>query len=241
VNPLVSSFLAGILRQLLFGVGVWFVTKGYFTESEMANYMAAFIAFLISVGGMLWTKYSERLKFLTAAGASVPMSEATIEQKVKEGAAPSALTPKNVTPQTIVTLLLAIGLATSLTACASANRGMANAEDRIHDAIAAIDDRVRAECPPPADLKHVLAEVCQEARKEVEAVRETGQAFNEAVTERKISSLGPLITAAGRLQTASVKGFNALMQTELARQIRQIIEAAATLSTQVPATSGGRQ
>jgi hypothetical protein len=237
INPLVASFLGALIRKALLFVSGYLVAQGLFTGSEMTTYVEAATVALV---GLIWTgivKYKDRLKFLTAAGSSVPMSETTIEQKVKAGDAPPVSTPKSVTPQTLVTFLLALGLAANLTACATANTALANADDRLHDAIASIDDKVRAECPTPTNTTHVLAEVCQEARKEVDAANTAYQAFNTAAYERKLAGLAPLIDAVGKLKEASLKGFSAAMQTELARLIQQIAQVIAGLSGPKGATS----
>ncbi|MGH2400746.1 MAG: hypothetical protein ACRDF6_12975, partial [bacterium] len=128
-----------------------------------------------------------------------------------------------VTPTSFILVAL-LGGTLSLSACASSNALLANADDRIHDGIAAVDDRVRQECPAPTEVKHLLAEVCQEARKEVDAANTAYQGFNVAASERKLAGLAPLIEAVGRLKEASVKGFSATMQTELARLIKQIAD-----------------
>lgn len=195
MNPLLASFLAGLLRQALAGVAVYFVAHGYFTESEIANYVSAAIAAIISVAWMAWVKYGERLKFLTAAGSSVPMSEATIEQKVKDGAAPPVSTPKTVTPQTLVTLVLAVGLSFSITACASARGPLVTADRTIHASLAAVQDTANTLC----DAHVIQPEPCKQFSGDLVMALQAGDDFNRAVRAERVGNLAQLLQAIGKL------------------------------------------
>lgn len=109
MSPLLASFLASILRHALTGASVYFVTHGYFSQGDAANYVAAFITFLLGLGWSLWQKYGSRIAFLTALQLPAGSSEEQVTAKIQSGqGAP------------LVPLVLAIVLASlSMTACAS--------------------------------------------------------------------------------------------------------------------------
>ncbi len=58
MSPVLYAFLGSILRHLLVGASVYFVSHGYFTQAESLNYVAAFITFALGFGWSLWQKYA---------------------------------------------------------------------------------------------------------------------------------------------------------------------------------------
>jgi hypothetical protein len=98
MNPLIAGFLTRLF-QLALAVGAgWFVRKGWFTDAEMSGYVTAGVAGLVALTWALWEKYKDRLKFMTAAASTRPVSETEVEQMVKAGQAPPTTLDKSRVP-----------------------------------------------------------------------------------------------------------------------------------------------
>ena len=79
MNPLLAKALGSILRQLLTGVGAYFVSKGFWTESDLTEYVGGIVAVLLSVGWSLYQKYIERGEFVKALQAPAGTPEDTVK------------------------------------------------------------------------------------------------------------------------------------------------------------------
>ena len=102
MNPMVRDLLVSVFRYLLGYVGVWMVAKGIITADQSAAYINEFSVGLamavIALGLGLWARFKSRQKLVTAL--SMPAtSENVVKQEVKDGNAPSVLTPSKQIPQ----------------------------------------------------------------------------------------------------------------------------------------------
>jgi hypothetical protein len=107
MNPLVQAALGSILRAVLAGLAGWFVNRGIWTADAANEYLTAAALAILTLGWALWTKYKDRIKFLTALEAPVGTSEAKVDKKVSEGLGAKLLL-----------LFLVVALTVSTTACA---------------------------------------------------------------------------------------------------------------------------
>lgn len=95
MNPLLSQFLGAILRWALTFAGAWFVQKGIITPDQSELFIGGAITALLSLAWVLWLKYKDRLKLVTALDSRAGTTEREVERIVKAGHAPSALTDKD--------------------------------------------------------------------------------------------------------------------------------------------------
>lgn len=98
MNPMVAQFLTAILRWALQGVFVFLVTKGILTEDQGAQMMLGFIGSLLTLSWVLWSRYKDRLKFLTGLASNAGTTEKEVEADVKKGVAPSVTLQKDEAP-----------------------------------------------------------------------------------------------------------------------------------------------
>ena len=96
--PFLKDSLGSIIRALIAGPLAWFVTQGFFSESEAEQYGAAAAAFIIAAGWGIWQKYKSRQKLVTALASTKPTTEEAVMAKVADGRAPSVSTPVTVVP-----------------------------------------------------------------------------------------------------------------------------------------------
>jgi hypothetical protein len=99
MNPMLQKALMAVLEWALTGLAMWFVQHGIWSKPDAEQYVTAAALSLLTLGWMLWTRYKDRLKFLVAASSHQRVSEAEVEQTIKDGLpVPSVTTPKNVVP-----------------------------------------------------------------------------------------------------------------------------------------------
>jgi hypothetical protein len=152
VNPLLASFIGGLLRQALVGVSGYLVARGIFTQDEMTNYVSAFVAFAIGFGWMLWVKYRDRIKLLSALTLDTPATEAQLETAMAStpSAVPSSTTPKDVKPsstvaQKLMAVLLVVGV--SVGAGCAKNRPDLTPELQVTVRATQVNEGMRAALP----------------------------------------------------------------------------------------------
>lgn len=99
MNPLLKSFLESILKKALTSAAAVLVAWGWIAQDDSEKYVLGLIAYLLSVGWSAWTDYKDRLKLMVAQALPGGVTEKTVEQVVRSGAAPSSLTHKDDVPQ----------------------------------------------------------------------------------------------------------------------------------------------
>lgn len=87
-------------------------------------------------------------------------------------------------------------LALLVSSCAARSGPLVLAEDAVHDALARVDDGVRATCTTAA-----LEVPCRDVRTVLLPTLEAGQAFNRCVASQRVGCIAPLIETGGRLTT----------------------------------------
>lgn len=98
MNPLVSEGLKAILRWALTVAGTWFIAKGVLTPEQSDAIIAGAATVILSLAWVLWQKYRDRLKLVTALSVPDAITERQVEARVKIGEAPSTTTPKDTIP-----------------------------------------------------------------------------------------------------------------------------------------------
>lgn len=106
MNPLLQSALGSILRALLAGLAGWFVQRGVWTQDAANEYLTAGVLFILTILWAVWTRYKDRLKFLTALDAPAGIPEEHVTEKIKLGMGAK-----------LTTLVLAVTVAVLTTAC----------------------------------------------------------------------------------------------------------------------------
>lgn len=98
MNPMLREFLGAVLRWSLQGIFTSMVTKGILTPEQGEYMLIGLVGSLCTLFWILWVKYSQRLKILTALAAPKGTTERTLEQKIRIGDVPSVKTPKTESP-----------------------------------------------------------------------------------------------------------------------------------------------
>lgn len=83
--PLLAAAIGSILRKLLTSAAAFLVAKGYWSESEAGDYVAAFVLFVLSFAWSLWKNYKERIKFLIGLYSNFGTTEADVNRLAKTG------------------------------------------------------------------------------------------------------------------------------------------------------------
>ena len=113
MNPLLVSALGSLVRWVLaFGAG-WLVNRGVWTEAAASEYLAAGSLAVVAIAWSVWQKYRSRIKFLTALEAPAGTDEEMVDVKISRGTGAT------------LAVLLALGLAVSVAACADKTRAIA--------------------------------------------------------------------------------------------------------------------
>ncbi|HXG71341.1 MAG TPA: hypothetical protein VNJ04_12115 [Gemmatimonadaceae bacterium] len=99
MNPLVSQFISAVLRWALQGAFAYLIAKGVLTEEQGSIMLVGLVGSLVTLAWMLWTKYKDRLKFVTALAAPIGSTERQVEASVKAGDYPSITTHKDEVPR----------------------------------------------------------------------------------------------------------------------------------------------
>ncbi len=95
MNPFYVALVKSAIRSIMLVVGGYLGVTA--TDSQIAEVASA----VMVIGGFLWSaydKYRTEQKRLTAQSSRVPMTTQEVETAVKEGVAPSVLTPKDAIP-----------------------------------------------------------------------------------------------------------------------------------------------
>jgi hypothetical protein len=95
MNPLLAQFLGAIIRWALTFAGAWFVSKGIITPEQSNEMIGGAIVALLSLAWVLWLKYADRLKLVTALSAPAGATEREIEKRVAAGDSPSVTLDKD--------------------------------------------------------------------------------------------------------------------------------------------------
>lgn len=98
MNPLYTSMLMGFLRWALQGAFVWMAARGIIRPDQTELVVAGIAGALGTLGWVLWTKFRDRQKLLTAAAKPAGTSERTVEAAVAEGKAPPVTLDKDARP-----------------------------------------------------------------------------------------------------------------------------------------------
>jgi hypothetical protein len=98
MNPLITSLLMGFVRWALQGVFVWMTARNIMQPDQTEMVVAGIAGALSTLGWVLWVKYRDRQKLLTAAAKHAGVSERTVEAAVAAGAAPPAGLDKDASP-----------------------------------------------------------------------------------------------------------------------------------------------
>jgi hypothetical protein len=98
MNPLVQSLLMGFLRWALQGAFVWMTARGIMQPDQAELIVAGIAGALCTLGWILWVKFRDRQKLLTAAAKHAGVSERTVEAAVAAGVAPPASLDKDASP-----------------------------------------------------------------------------------------------------------------------------------------------
>ncbi len=89
--PLLQSFLASVARHSLSGAAVYFVTHGYFPQSDAENYVAGFTLAVIALGWSFYQKY--------ASAAALDLEQA-VTAYLKRSPVASSATPSGAAQST---------------------------------------------------------------------------------------------------------------------------------------------
>ena len=122
----------------------------------------------------------------------------------------------------LVCVIACASVVVTVSGCASAQGRVVMTEDAVHDAIAKVDDSLRTFCTAPANAEQYKVP-CQDARKLLLPVIDSGIAFNRAVADQKFSGFSNVVTTISALVEALKKlpsSATASMITELARAIQ---------------------
>jgi hypothetical protein len=98
MNPLVQSLLMGFLRWALQGAFVWMTARGIMQPDQAELIVVGLAGALSTLAWVLWVKFRERQKLLTAAAKPAGTSERTVEAAVAEGKAPPVTLDKDARP-----------------------------------------------------------------------------------------------------------------------------------------------
>jgi hypothetical protein len=95
MNPLLAQFLGAILRWALTFAGAWFVKTGIITPDQSELFIGGAITALLSLAWVLWLKYADRLKLVTALDAERGTTEREVERRVAAGDSPPVTLDKD--------------------------------------------------------------------------------------------------------------------------------------------------
>ncbi len=99
MNPLLAAALGSIIRWALTFAAGFFVEHGIWTSTEATTYVAGAVMAVLTLMWMLWVRYRDRLKFLTALTMSPGATENEVKAHIASGGAtPSISTPKDTIP-----------------------------------------------------------------------------------------------------------------------------------------------
>jgi hypothetical protein len=195
-----SASLGALVRYVLFGIGTFMVSKGYWDQTVADTFvdgaLAQILSWLLMIGPIVWMVVVKYLDKITLFNSLLTPSVIT-EEAAKAMPTPSVAEMNHVRGAGgtgVGALLLALVLAGGVTACAKVNPALVATEDSVHDAIAKVDDGVRAECADPA-----LAAPCADVRPLVLELVVAGKAFNRSVADQNVAGLTDVVVAAGRL------------------------------------------
>ncbi len=83
MNPMVSAWLGAALRALLGPALTWIALRIGMDEGDATVATLALTGVLLNVAWVLWVKYRDRLKFLTALESSPNTPEAVVQAMTK--------------------------------------------------------------------------------------------------------------------------------------------------------------
>jgi hypothetical protein len=86
----------GFLRWALNGVFVWMIARNIIQPDQTEQIVVGLAGALAMLAWIVWTKIRERRKLVTAMALPSGATEASVEQTVKAGLAPSVSTPRDV-------------------------------------------------------------------------------------------------------------------------------------------------
>jgi hypothetical protein len=88
----------GFLRWALQGAFVWMTARGIMQPDQAELIVVGLAGALSTLAWVLWVKFRERQKLLTAAAKPAGTSERTVEAAVAEGKAPPVTLDKDARP-----------------------------------------------------------------------------------------------------------------------------------------------
>jgi hypothetical protein len=99
MNPLFVAAVYQIIFAGLMFVAGFLVRWGVWSQEDAVKYMGGLALGLIGLGGMLWNKYKDRIKIVTALSSEKPMTENQLESQIAGGETAPANTPKHEVPE----------------------------------------------------------------------------------------------------------------------------------------------
>lgn len=81
MNPILSAAIGSILRWIFAFATGWLVQRGVWTPEDASTYLGAAVLAVLGLGWSLWSKYHDRIKFLTALDAPAGTSEARLDTR----------------------------------------------------------------------------------------------------------------------------------------------------------------
>lgn len=83
MNPMLSAWLGALLRAVLGPALTWIALRIGMDEGDATVAALALSGVILNIVWVLWTKYRDRLRFLTAIDASPSMTEQEIKEQAK--------------------------------------------------------------------------------------------------------------------------------------------------------------
>lgn len=112
MGTVIRSVLTGLLRYVLFAVSAWAVNKGIATQEEVELLISGLAGLLLVFGSLVWVKYRDRVKLLTALQLPRGSSERDVDHEIAAGGG-----VKPGTGAGVVLLAAAIGSGVLLSGC----------------------------------------------------------------------------------------------------------------------------
>ena len=225
ITPYTDAMTKGIaaLIALLTTLGISTVfdaTTGTLTVTGLPTTLGAAGALLMQAFSQYWMQKGYYLMAIKSNYQVAAITPKEMVPHMKRRATDPRPTESDLdetghTPQRLPAILLVIGLSLSV-GCASADGKLVLVEDRVHDGLTAVNEKVRSICTNAP----LLDAPCRDVRGVLITALEAGASFNRAVADQKVSTVGPLVEAIGKLVTAVQK----LPQAEVADLVRKLLD-----------------
>lgn len=98
MGEVILSVLAGLLRYALSGVTAWLIANGIATEGQIAKLITGLATGLGLVLWLVWQKYRERVRLLTALAMPKGTTLEDLKKRIAIGETVPADTPNDAVP-----------------------------------------------------------------------------------------------------------------------------------------------